>query len=47
MYEADWRADLLLPRERVEDGHLYLTSSPGLGAELDWELVQRFGRVWN
>ena len=47
VYEADWRADLLVPRERVEGGHLYITSSPGLGAELDWELVQRFGRVWN
>jgi galactonate dehydratase len=47
VYEADWRADLLVPRERVEGGHLYLTSSPGLGAELDWELVQRFGRVWD
>ena len=46
VYEADWRADLLTPRERVEDGHLHLTSSPGLGAELNWELVQRFGRVW-
>ena len=46
VYETEWRADLLVPRERVEDGHLYLTHSPGLGAELDWELVQRFGRVW-
>ena len=47
VYEADWRADLLTPRERVEGGHLYLTSSPGLGAELSWDLVERFGRVWD
>ena len=47
VYEADWRADLLAPRERVENGHLYLTSSPGLGAELDLKLVQRLGRVWD
>jgi galactonate dehydratase len=47
VYEADWRADLLAPRERVEDGHLYLTSSPGLGAEINWDLVRRLGRVWD
>ena len=47
VYEADWRADLLAPRERVEDGHLYLTSPPGLGAEINWDLVRRFGRVWD
>lgn len=47
VYEADWRADLLTPRERVEDGHLYLTDTPGLGAELSWDLVERFGSVWD
>ena len=47
VYEADWRADLLTPRERVEDGHLYLTDTPGLGAELTWDIVERFGRVWD
>ena len=47
VYEADWRADLITPRERVEDGHLYLTGTPGLGAELSWDLVERFGRAWD
>jgi len=47
VYEADWRADLLTPQERVEDGYLYLTDTPGLGAELSWDLVERFGRVWD
>lgn len=47
VYEADWRANLITPAERVEDGHLYLTNTPGLGAELAWDLVERFGRVWD
>lgn len=47
VYEADWRAELLTPPERVEDGRLWLTTGPGLGAELDWDLVRRFGRVWD
>ena len=47
VYEAEWRADLLVPSERVEHGYLYLTSSSGLGAELSWDLVERFGRAWD
>ena len=47
VYEADWRSELLEPSERIENGHLHLTSSPGLGAGLHWDLVHRFGRVWN
>ena len=47
VYEADWRADLVLPTERVEDGRIWLPpDAPGLGATLNWELVRRFGRVW-
>ena len=47
VYEADWRADLLSPPERVEDGRLHLAGSPGLGAELRWDLVRQKGRVWS
>ena len=47
VYEAEWRADLLTPPERVEDGCLYLPGGPGLGAELDWDLLRRVGRVWS
>ncbi len=46
VHEADWRADLLTPPERVEDGCLHLPCSAGLGAELDWEFLRRVGRVW-
>ena len=47
VHEIDWRADLLTPLERIEGGRLHLTSSPGLGAELDWDLLRRIGRVWS
>ena len=46
VYEADWRADLVLPTERVEDGRLWIPGGVGLGATLNWDIVQRFGRVW-
>ena len=46
VHEAEWRADLLTPPERVEGGCLHLPCSAGLGAELDWELLRRVGRVW-
>ena len=46
VYEADWRAELVLPSERVEDGRLWLPSGIGLGAELNMDLARRFGRVW-
>ncbi len=45
VYEADWRADLLSPPERVEDGRLHFTGAPGLGAELRWDLLRQKGRV--
>ena len=46
VYEVDWRVDLLNPPERIEDGRLHLDPSAGLGAELNWELMGRRGRVW-
>ena len=46
VYEADWRADLVVPTERVEDGRLWFPGGVGLGATLNWDIVQRFGRVW-
>ena len=46
VHEADWRASLLVPAESVKDGRLHLSAGPGLGAELDWGLLQWTGRVW-
>lgn len=46
VYEADWRAEIVTPAERVEGGRLRLPPGAGLGAELNWDVVRRFGRVW-
>lgn len=46
VYEVGWRADLLSPPERIEDGRLNLPPGAGLGADLDWDEVLRRGRAW-
>ena len=38
--EAEWRADLLTPREPIEDGYLLLSQAPGLGVRLNPEVVE-------
>ena len=47
VYEADWRAELMLPHERVEDGRLWMPDGVGLGAALNAEVVERYGRYWD
>jgi galactonate dehydratase len=37
--EVDWRAELLQPAERIEDGYLILSQEPGLGHRLNEEVV--------
>ncbi len=37
--EVDWRADLITPREPVQDGYLTVSDTPGLGYELNMEIV--------
>ena len=46
VYEAEWRADLLDPPERIEGGRLWFPAGRGLGARLNDDLVLRFGRRW-
>ena len=46
VYEADWRADLVLPHERVEGGRLWMPDGAGLGAVLNEAVVERYGRYW-
>jgi galactonate dehydratase len=38
--EADWRANLLTPREPVERGYLLLSQAPGLGVRLNPAVVE-------
>ena len=37
--EANWRADLLTPREPVVDGYLRISDAPGLGYRLNPDVV--------
>lgn len=37
--EVDWRAGLLTPAERIEDGYLVLSQEPGIGHRLDPEML--------
>jgi galactonate dehydratase len=42
--EVDWRADLLTPREPIENGYLLLSDAPGLGYRLNMDLVEEHRR---
>jgi len=44
--EVHWRADLITPAERIDNGRLHLPPASGLGAALDWPEVRRRGHVW-
>jgi galactonate dehydratase len=37
--EVDWRADLILPYEPVQDGYLAMSNTPGLGYRLNPEVI--------
>jgi len=43
--EVEWRADLLDPPERIEQGELVLPEGPGLGHRLNPDLVEQHRRV--
>ena len=47
VYETDWRAEVVLPYERVEGGRLWMPDGVGLGAVLNPEIVERYGRYWD
>lgn len=42
--EVDWRADLITPREPIQDGYLMLSDAPGLGYRLDDAVVDAHRR---
>jgi len=39
--EVDWRAQLLEPAERIEEGYLIVSDAPGLGSRLNPDLVRQ------
>ena len=43
--EVDWRADLLDPVERIEDGYLVLSHEPGLGHRFNPDIVAAHRRT--
>jgi galactonate dehydratase len=43
--EVDWRADLLMPREPIENGYLLLSDAPGLGYRLNMDVVDEHRRA--
>lgn len=42
--EVAWRAELLQPAEKIEDGYLVLSQEPGLGHRLNPALVEKYRR---
>jgi galactonate dehydratase len=42
--EVEWRADLLAPTERIEDGCLVLSQEPGIGHQLDPAVLEAHRR---
>lgn len=46
VYETDWRAEVITPAERVENGRLWMPQGAGLGAALNPAIIQRYGCYW-
>ena len=41
--EVDWRAEVIQPAERVENGHLLINRTPGLGSQLNLDMLSSRG----
>ena len=46
VYEAEWRAEVLSPPERIENGRFQFPEGEDGGAALNMDLVQTKGRSW-
>ena len=46
VYEAEWRAEVLSPPERIENGRFWFPERGDGGAALNMDLVQAKGRSW-
>ena len=45
-HEVPWRAELVVPPERVENGRFWLPTGAGLGAGLNWKAIEEYGVRW-
>ena len=46
VYEAEWRAEVLSPPERIENGRFWFPEGGDGGAALNMDLIQAKGRSW-
>ena len=44
--EADWRAELMAPPERIYDGRLWFPEGNGIGAALNQDVISHKGTKW-
>ncbi len=44
--EADWRAELMSPPERIYDGLLWFPDGDGIGAALNQDVINLKGTKW-
>ncbi|MBL07338.1 MAG: hypothetical protein CL773_05765 [Chloroflexi bacterium] len=44
--EVDWRHELLLPYEKINDGKFVLPNGNGVGASLNLEIINKKGKLW-
>ena len=40
--EVSWREELTIPNEMIRDGNLILTDEPGLGLELNMDILREY-----
>ena len=40
--EVNWRSELILPHEKICDGYIYSHNQPGLGIELNPEILEAY-----
>ena len=44
--EVQWRHETLLPYEKIEKGSIHLPKGYGIGATLNPEIIQKYGKTW-
>lgn len=44
--EVEWRHEVLLPYEKIENGKIHIPKGHGIGATLNLEMISKKGKVW-